>query len=48
MNQADLFEAPAELPAGFRYAEGFITAREEQDLVRALETGSSPRLALRL
>jgi alkylated DNA repair dioxygenase AlkB len=36
MNQADLFAAPARLPAGFRYAEELITAREEQEFVRAL------------
>jgi alkylated DNA repair dioxygenase AlkB len=37
MNQADLFEVTAQPPAGFRYAEEVITAREEQDLVRDLE-----------
>lgn len=37
MRQPDLFEEPAGLPAGFRYAEGLITAGEEQDLVREIE-----------
>jgi alkylated DNA repair dioxygenase AlkB len=37
MRQTDLFEEPAGFPAGFRYAEALITAREEQDLVREIE-----------
>jgi hypothetical protein len=37
MSQPDLFGEPAHFPAGFRYAERFITAREEQDLVREFE-----------
>ena len=37
MSQPDLFQAPARLPAGFRYATELITAAEEQGLVRELE-----------
>jgi alkylated DNA repair dioxygenase AlkB len=37
MSQPDLFQAPARLPAGLRYAADLISAAEEQGLVRELE-----------
>jgi alkylated DNA repair dioxygenase AlkB len=35
-HQHELFAAPAPLPEGFRYAEGFLSVAEEAELVRAI------------
>ena len=37
LQQADLFEAPSEYPAGFRYAPEFISRAEERRLVEHLQ-----------
>jgi len=37
MSQPDFFGEPERFPTGFRYAEGLITAREEQSLIGEIE-----------